>query len=482
MRSLIDQAIELLVTRRLPMLPSKGASKGACVKWKQYQERLPTVKELRKWEQNFNPERWGVVTGTLSGIVVVDFDGEAGRKLMEAWGVSPHVRTGSGGFHWYVKHPGWYVKTLNAQTSKNAWPWPGVDIRGDGGFADLLGRNANGPYERLRELVPDPFDSLPERVRTYLRNQRENRAPTPKPSVRTKSAMNGHERRVDAERLIRKALEMASGGGRNNSGIWLACQLRDSGYGIAEGEAAMRDFRSRVLETNAKGQREPYTEREMMASLRQAYSRPARDPWLRQETGPHDDNAAALSQRRQRTKNDAVARKENAPPSHDADASGSISLYVDHTGEPQVDHTGEPLRAWRYARVPWEVVCDGRLKPVDVGVYCLISGPTYQGATSSVGTRRIASCIHVSRRLVVESIHRLEECGHLRRHNPGRGKRETYFVTSEVFSQKQRAGIEEVVVSPDGHRRLAAVRKDQETAWTAGPTVLKRSDRTRGRR
>jgi hypothetical protein len=30
---------------------------------------------------------------------------------------------------------------LNAKTSKRTWPWKGLDIRGDGGFAVLLGRN-----------------------------------------------------------------------------------------------------------------------------------------------------------------------------------------------------------------------------------------------------------------------------------------------------------------------------------------------------
>ena len=50
-----------------------------------------------------------------------------------------------------------------------------------------------------------------------------------------------------------------------------------------------------------------------------------------------------------------------------------------------VDHTGEPLRAWSYARVPWEVVCDRQLKPLDIRVYCMISGPTFQATTAKVG-------------------------------------------------------------------------------------------------
>jgi hypothetical protein len=142
----------------------------------------------------------------------------------------------------------------------------------------------------------------------------------------------------------------------------------------------------------------------------------------------------------------------------------SMSLYVDHTGEPLVDHTGEPLRAWNYARVPWEVVCDRRLKPLDIRVYCMISGPTFQATTAKVGTRRIADCVHASRRLVIgsirrRSIRRLEDCGHIKRGKPIRGRREVYVVTSDVLGRKQRAGIEEVISSPSRTPRLASTRR-----------------------
>ena len=64
--TLTDQAIKLLVERGLPMLPSGGASKGPCVKWKAYQKRLPTAEQLREWGQQFKPRRWGFVTGSAT--------------------------------------------------------------------------------------------------------------------------------------------------------------------------------------------------------------------------------------------------------------------------------------------------------------------------------------------------------------------------------------------------------------------------------
>jgi hypothetical protein len=73
----------------------------------------------------------------------------------------------------------------------------------------------------------------------------------------------------------------------------------------------------------------------------------------------------------------------------------SMSLYVDHTGEPQVDHTSEPLPSWLFARVPCEVVCDRSLKPLDIRVYCMLAGSVWQGATAKIGTRlNAAPCQH----------------------------------------------------------------------------------------
>jgi hypothetical protein len=103
----------------------------------------------------------------------------------------------------------------------------------------------------------------------------------------------------------------------------------------------------------------------------------------------------------------------------------SMSLYV--------DDTGEPLPNWLYARVPCEVVCDPSLKALDIRVYCMLAGSVWQGATAKIGTRLIANCIHASRRLVAESLLRLETRGHVMKAGARRGTRPTYLLTSPVF-------------------------------------------------
>lgn len=112
----------------------------------------------------------------------------------------------------------------------------------------------------------------------------------------------------------------------------------------------------------------------------------------------------------------------------------------------------------RYSRVPWEVVADPRLKPRDVRVYAALASPVMQGSYSRIGTRRISESIHLSRRLVIESVLLLESCGHIEKAPTKRGQRAGYVLTSPVFGQKQ--SRETVVVrGASGVPRYASMEK-----------------------
>jgi hypothetical protein len=466
--SLTDQAVRFLTKQCWPMIPSTGAEKKPCVAWKKYQNQLPTTEQAREWGTKLKPQRWGLVTGRLAGVVVVDFDGAQGRKLMRERDVDPHVRTGSGGFHLYLKHPGWRVPTLNAKTGKVSWPWPGVDIRGDGGFAVLLGRNRSGAYVQLRQLVPEPFEVLPPQVRDFLRNHSEKR---PKLTQPIQSAPPVKNCRVEANVLIGMALDMALTHGRNDTGFWLACQLRDNAYALDDAALAMRKYRSRAPSTNLKGAQEPYTEHEMTASLGEAYSRPSREPWGERGPRPHNSSAPRVTPKPQPGKSEPYSGKERSPQGDDADNPGSIGIYVGHTGDPLVGHMDEPLARSQYARLPREVSGDRRLKHRDTRVYAVLARSCWQGNVAQVGKREIAKMTPCAERLVVESLRRLEATGHIQR-QPGRrrGQRGRYILLSPIFGQKQRAGLEEVIVTPKGRRRLVSVRKEQGTARTLSGT------------
>ena len=459
--SLTDQAISFLVEWGFAMIPSSGRDKSPCVPWKVFQEQLPTVEQIQHWSKKFRPERWGLVTGRLSRRVVVDFDGDKGLEWMQKWGINPHLRTGSGGFHCHLIHPGWRVPTLNAKSGKVSWPWPGVDIRGDGGFAVVLGRNNNGPYVQLRELDPEPFEVLPEEVRTFLQNHGDKQHETSKRTSPPAQSFNVGGNRVDPERLIRDALAIAQRSGRNNAGFWLACQLRDNGNHFTAAESAMRSYLSRVSSTNTKGLRERYTEREMLATLSQAFSRAAREPWKKRNSRPHHEDVSPPPAREQLCRGENVLWPQSEMSDHLENAgTESIGLYVGHPRDPLVGHRGDPLSRAQYSRIPLEVLADRQLKNCDLRIYAVLAGSCWQGSTVGIGKRLIATRAPCAERLVVPGLKRLEARGHIDRLPVKRGQRGLYHLRSAVFGQKQRAGVEELVVTPDGKPRLATVRRD----------------------
>jgi len=148
------------------VIPSGGGDKGKSplVTWTPYQHRRPTDAEMEAWQEELNPRLWGVVTGAISGCAVVDTDGPEARAELEAEIGPPHVITPRGGAHWYFQHPKHQVKT-------GARLLPDVDMRGDGGFANIVGASKDGEYKIATLPTPDtlhPWEKLPERIKAAL--------------------------------------------------------------------------------------------------------------------------------------------------------------------------------------------------------------------------------------------------------------------------------------------------------------------------
>jgi hypothetical protein len=258
-----------------------GLDKKPLVEWAPYQTVRPTLEQVERWHAELKPAGWAVVTGEISGIVVIDFDGGAGLATMHKYGILPHLRTGSGGAHAYVVYPGFRVPTLNGK-SKLALQQilPGTDVRGDGGIAVCYGRNGSGPYKRLRPLSqPDPWAGpLVDKLTELLREDQAAKPAAREPGATTVSS--ACDARVSADEILQTYLARErNGAGRNDTGLDLACQLRDNAYTEQEAAAVMAQYAAAVKTVNTKGRPEPYTEAEARATLRSVYGRPAREPW-----------------------------------------------------------------------------------------------------------------------------------------------------------------------------------------------------------
>lgn len=264
--------------------------------WKEFQDRRPTSEELAEWKKS-KPPAWAVITGEISGIVIIDFDGDEGRHTMESLGLSPHLKTGSGGYHVYVQHPGHKVATLNGKSKKELGEiYPGLDIRADGGYAVFCGRNSFGEYQWLRDMEPDPLETLPMNLRLFLGLELQDDTESENPECSDdynpldvdaeqlpeeppgEDQPERVQKKVSADDLLMRYIG-ESQRGRNDAGFNLACQLRDNGFSRNAAEVVMREYAARVRDTNTKGLREPYTWIEAKASLDNVYSRPAREPW-----------------------------------------------------------------------------------------------------------------------------------------------------------------------------------------------------------
>ena len=77
---------------------------------------------------------------------------------------------------------------------------------------------------------------------------------------------------MDNTSLLDKAVGKAAQGNRNETGFWLACQLRDNGYTKTEAEGVVLDYAGQVSGNHTR----PYTGTEALESLRSAYSKPSR--------------------------------------------------------------------------------------------------------------------------------------------------------------------------------------------------------------
>ncbi len=102
--------------------------------------------------------------GLISGVVVIEADTPDTKAGLQAVLGQPHIITPRGDGHWYFEHPGYPVKTTVRVI-------PGVDIREDGGFVNVVGTRPDGSYQILNLPTPIPLCHLTDYQSKYGRHQ-----------------------------------------------------------------------------------------------------------------------------------------------------------------------------------------------------------------------------------------------------------------------------------------------------------------------
>jgi hypothetical protein len=116
----------------LSVIPLQSGDKRPLLSsWQEFQQRRATPEEIRVWWEKWPQANVGIVTGAVSGIIVLDVDGKEGEEALKANRLALPItwaaRTGGGGWHYFFKHPGGVVLNFVRRL-------PGIDLRGDGGY------------------------------------------------------------------------------------------------------------------------------------------------------------------------------------------------------------------------------------------------------------------------------------------------------------------------------------------------------------
>lgn len=148
----------------LSVIPIKPRSKLPLINWEEYKSRRATAKEIESWFERWPDANLAIVTGKVSGIVVVDVDTHKGGKTDGLPQTGTIVQTGSGGYHYFYTYPSGSDHIPNKVNAL-----PGVDIRADGGYVvSAPSTHENG--NRYRIIKSEGSLRLPPLSPSPLRN------------------------------------------------------------------------------------------------------------------------------------------------------------------------------------------------------------------------------------------------------------------------------------------------------------------------
>lgn len=227
----------------LSLLPV-GADKRPALEWSVFQDRPPVREEWESWPEG----GIGIVTGTVSNLVVVDCESREDAKwFWKERGSSTAIARTRRGYHLYFRHPGEPVK--NAQRVRDEAGNPRYDVRGDGGYVVAPpSPHAEGEYKWVHKLSP------PEHLPVFKTEWR--------PESRT--ASRDTDKIIhDGVRYIAKIRAISGQGGHDDT-YRATCILKQSGLRESEAMAALLAWN----ETNCEP---PWSQRELLHKISDVY-------------------------------------------------------------------------------------------------------------------------------------------------------------------------------------------------------------------
>lgn len=164
---ILKQAIFLSEKMGWSIIPI-SKDKKPLVEWKVYQTEKASREHLERWFSN--PQvNIGVVTGKISNLFIVDIDPRHGGSDTDFQNVKTvKSKTGGGGFHIFFQYEEGFQNHANIK--------PGIDTRGEGGYAILpLSIHESGDrYEWINSPEDTGLAPIPDFVKEWVKSQQND--------------------------------------------------------------------------------------------------------------------------------------------------------------------------------------------------------------------------------------------------------------------------------------------------------------------
>lgn len=245
---------------------------------------------IAEWWRLWPRANPAIATGAVSGLIVLDIDrarggvcslGELQGHQLPQLPPTRTVLTGGGGYHRFFRHPGAGVEIAGGSDVFGEH-LPGLDLRADGGYivAPPSLHQSGKSYAWAPGTEELAIAELPEAWLRYLiaRTERMRQTSTnggARETNRRDRASNGRDRGKAAQHWLEHYTAQARDGNRNEVGMRLAEQLRDTAQlDETAAEDVLLEYAARVTGLG----RLPYGDDEARATVRSIYRRVPRPP------------------------------------------------------------------------------------------------------------------------------------------------------------------------------------------------------------
>ena len=252
--------------------PIQRGVKSPRFSWKQYQKERASAAQIYQWGEKFPGDNYGIITGAISGIVVLDADDQEAKKLIENVCPETPMMQISGSKrkskHYIYRYPDGCERIPNVSKLRYHGKQFNLDIRGDGGL--IVGCNSihkdGGTYTEVTEWTPKLLASCPAFDPMWFD---WNPAKTTRTIIKPSHPdMPLNNKQKQAQEWMRTKSGSIKGKGAENYAFALAIDLL-WGFDLSPDEALPVFFEWGQQETNVDefGRYYPWSEPELMHKL-----------------------------------------------------------------------------------------------------------------------------------------------------------------------------------------------------------------------